>query len=166
MALMVRSPITRSFPGPAGSTLVEWNFITGYFFTSKNSSPFRSESRFGSPVLMVEQSMVASTLSAVGFFASSETLPFTPPKCPRTVEIIMWRTLNWALLCRGSMRHAAVCANSPAVAKNGANLAIESNDPPGAAACLDLLRYGVRGDVDNGDVIRWSVGRIQSLAVG
>ena len=102
MPCRVRSPVTAYSPSPVRFTAVDLKVMVGYFSASKKSGLLRWPSRWASPVLRVETSMVASTVDAVGSVWFSWKTPVKPVRLPLTLEIIMCFTLNSAAEWAGS----------------------------------------------------------------
>src|ERR1700722_17669738 len=74
--------------------------------------------------------------------------PFTPPNCPRTVEIIMCRTLNCALLCSGSIFQLTACADAFATSTTAkTNPGLKTVDPLVCGARPQACRVDTSVDV-------------------
>src|SRR5580704_7040747 len=79
--------------------------MMGYFSKSRKSALLRCPSRWGSPVLRVETSRVASMEERDASVVCSVRSPVMPLMVPFTFAIIMCLTLNSAAVWAGSIFH-------------------------------------------------------------
>src|SRR5579864_7726111 len=77
--------------------------MVGYFSKSRKSALLRCASRWGSPVLRVETSRVASMKERDASVECSVRSPVMPLMVPFTLAIIMCLTLNSATVWAGSI---------------------------------------------------------------
>ena len=78
---------------------------------------------------------------------------------PIVFRIFIYRTVSTFVqkIRRDFLEHGQRIAES--------TLLRQHDNPPWSLTCLDFTGDGVGGEVNGGDVIRWSVGREESLAV-
>src|SRR5262245_25489346 len=101
MSLIVRSPTTSISSPERGCTRLPTKRSSGYCATSKKSADFRCPSRSATPVSMLDESIVTSTVAFEKSPSGTCTVPDQRVNDPRTFAITRCRTekctLEWLL---------------------------------------------------------------------